>query len=217
MFFSRMMLRGGAPKSPEFLKAAGDEYFLHQAVWQVFGDNPDRRRDFLYRLDYAGRVPLIYVVSERQPSESTEFWAIDTKRYEPRISQGTRLGFLLRANPTCKRDGKRHDVVMNEKTKVKSADGESKVIMADIVQATCKEWLTSRAAKNGFQVEQVRADGYRQCRFHKKNTGVTVQYSTVDFTGVLRVMDTESFLRTLFGGLGAEKGFGCGLLLVRRI
>lgn len=41
-------------------------------------------------------------------------------------------------------------------------------------------------------------------------------FSSVDFEGEIEVVDTELFTKALFDGIGPAKGFGCGLMLVRR-
>jgi CRISPR system Cascade subunit CasE len=41
--------------------------------------------------------------------------------------------------------------------------------------------------------------------------------STLEFNGVLRVVNVEQFLETLHRGIGPAKAFGCGLLPVRRV
>lgn len=82
---------------------------------------------------------------------------------------------------------------------------------------SCVKWVQERSLKNGFTIHQVRADGYRQVRFKKVKGGSLVQYSTVDFTGLLEIVDDNLFKTMLFRGVGPEKGFGCGLMLVRKV
>ena len=217
MFFNRMVLKPEATRSALFWKNIGNEYFLHQAVWQAFGDNPDRRRDFLYRLDNTGMAPIVYTVSERRPPEETTLWLIASKPYTPRISEGARLGFILRASPTFKRNGKRHDVVMDSKLKLKKDSAANEPTMEDIVFEAGAKWLAVRAEKHGFQVETLRTDGYRQYKFFGNNGKVAIRYSRIDFRGVLTVKDQSLFTQMLFKGIGPEKGFGCGLMLVHKI
>ncbi len=50
--------------------------------------------------------------------------------------------------------------------------------------------------------------------FHKTGTG---KFVTVAYEGVLRVSDPAALFGCLENGIGPAKGFGCGLLLVRRI
>ena len=127
MFISKMILSRDSRRKDKFWQIFDNEYALHQAVWDLFGDRPDRERDFLYRLETIGKWPVVYAVSERRPADSSELWDIETKEYSPKVKADMRLGFTVRVNPTRKRDGKRHDVVMDWKYKIRSGDaGEEK-------------------------------------------------------------------------------------------
>lgn len=214
MYFSRITLWQNAGKNQAFWRL-GSEYSIHQAVWDLFGDHVGRERDFLYRLDNIGRFPLIYTVSVRKPVDNSSLWNLDIKDYNPKIIVGMRLGFLLKVNPTIKRDGKRHDVVMDKKKKMSS--NQEKISNNEIAQIAGEQWLNTRSEKNGFKVEQVSVDGYYQLRLIKKKDNAEIRYSAIDFKGILSVTDVDIFQKLLFDGIGAEKGFGCGLMLVRKI
>lgn len=225
MYFSRIILQEDAQDSPEFWRMFRDPYTLHQSIWGLFGDHADRKRDFLYRLDRNGKRPLIYTVSARKPDTSLRVWHIETKQYEPKIRMGTKLGFLLRANPVrTKRDNEnrqhRHDVVMEAKTRLKEhgVNQNNRKRLAIFVQEEGSKWLSARAEKYGFAInfESTRVDGYQQHRFFKERKKKPVNFSTVDFTGVLRVIDPEFFIQTLYQGIGPAKGFGCGMMMVKR-
>jgi CRISPR system Cascade subunit CasE len=131
------------------------------------------------------------------------------------------LAFSLCANPVVtksERNGKpeRHDVIMNAKKQLEQQD-EARVHPAELIQNVGCDWLTKRAAKHGFQLEQMRVDGYRQHRFKKAPSGQPVCFSTLEFNGLLTVTNPELFHQALCHGIGPAKSFGCGLLLVRRV
>lgn len=214
MIISKMIFN----KSAAFKEIFAGEYALHQAVWDLFGDNPDRKRDFLYRLEYLGRMPLVYTVSARAPIDNKGLWHMESKKYAPKLENGMNLGFNMRINPTVKRDGKRHDVVMDAKHKTRINDGSRKKISTqELIVDSCEKWLERRAKENGFKISQFRADGYQQIQFNKTTGGKPVRYSTVDVIGTLEVVESRLFGDMLFKGLGPGKGFGCGLMLVRKI
>lgn len=80
------------------------------------------------------------------------------------------------------------------------------------------DWLEARAGKYGFSFDPgaVRVDGYLRHGVNKKAGRKTINFSTLDYTGMLTVVDPEQFQLTLFfHGIGPAKAFGCGLLLVR--
>lgn len=222
MYLSRISLRDDAQCSPDFWQLNQKPYALHQSLWELFSDHADRKRDFLYRVEQRQSQPLIYTVSVREPYRKHDLWYAESKDYKPKISEGMHLAFMLRANPIrTKRDDEnkqhRHDVVMEAKTRLRER-GESKSLSV-LIQEEGSNWLSSRAERCGFKINQdrVRVDGYQQHRFFKGKGNKEVILSTLEFNGQLAVIDAELFLETLYKGIGPAKGFGCGLMLVRRI
>jgi len=213
MYISKIVLTKRAVFKDVFVTG----YSLHQEVWDLFADNPGRDRDFIYRLDYSGKLPLVYTVSNRNPNDRKGIWHIESKEYMPIIRNGARMGFTVRISPTVKREGKRHDVVMDLKFNMQKTQQISEKSMQDIISDSCRKWIDARAEKNGFNIIDCRCDDYRQVTFDKKKDGVNVRYSTVDITGVIEVIDHTSFIKLLFKGIGPEKGFGCGLIMVRKL
>ena len=132
------------------------------------------------------------------------------------------FSFVLRANPIrAKRDDEhkqhRDDVVMEAKTRLKEKQG---VLPreADIVQDAGFVWLAQKGEANGFSIrgEDIRADGYLQHQFKKTKGNHEIRISTIDFTGLLTVTDPDTFIRALFAGIGPAKGFGCGMMMIKR-
>ena len=225
MYLSRIRLRPDAAEKREFWQMMGSEYQAHHMVWDLFTDGPDRERDFLYRVEDIGGLPTIYAVGRREPVNRGGMWTIETKSYDPILSRGQRLAFVLRANPVrtkCDEKGKhhRHDVVMEAKTLLKQQGRprEEWPPEPEIVGQAGFAWLATRGEANGFTVAEgnVRADGYTQRRFRKRKGRHDISLSTIDYTGILTVADPEKFKATLYTGIGPAKGFGCGMMMVRR-
>ena len=132
---------------------------------------------------------------------------------------------MLRVNPvvtvtTQSRKQQRHDVVMQEKQRIgypKLPEMERPPLQ-QLVQQSGINWLRARTDSNGFSIEpgQVVADGYQQHRSRIKRQRRLVCYSSVDFQGILTIINTERFRKALFSGIGKSKAFGCGLLLIKR-
>lgn len=225
MYFSKAELRPDAAARDLAPLALGDGYAAHQLIWRLFADDSDRRRDFLYRAETERQRPVFYIVSARPPEDRDGLWAVQTKPYAPRLATGQALAFRLRANPVRARreakDGplRRHDVVMDLKTRMRAADPSAPLpALPALVQEAGYRWLAERGAKHGFRVDEgaLRVDGYRQHRLYKGRQRERIQLSTLDFDGVLTVTDPTALVEALYQGLGPAKGFGCGLLLVRR-
>jgi len=92
------------------------------------------------------------------------------------------------------------------------------------MDTSLEKWLVEKGEKKGFKLArdskrnrlQFQTEGYRWHALPKK--GRNAGFSSVDFDGVIEVTDPEMFVaKCLFEGIGPEKGFGCGLMLVRRI
>ncbi|MBI4667711.1 MAG: type I-E CRISPR-associated protein Cas6/Cse3/CasE [Elusimicrobia bacterium] len=224
---SRIQLRRDVSGITEFWKRldVDGDYRVHQMIWDLFADRPDRTRDFLYRQEQERGGLSAYAVSSREPRDGTGFWKVETKPYHPALNEGQKLAFSVRVNPVrTKQDEQgrhhRHDVVMERKAQVRAetpcAQWPSE---AELVHSEGLIWLTERSERHGFELflDTIQANGYRQHRFFKNKEQLKISLSTIDIAGVLKVMDTERFLETLYQGLGPAKGFGCGLMLVRPV
>lgn len=226
MYFSRISLQPNVRAQQLAHIICHDTYKEHQALWSLFADDPEAKRDFLYRQTQENGRVKYYVVSERQPIDHTGVWLVDgCQVYAPKLMTGQTFFFNLRANPvvtvTTSSDKKeRHDVVMREKKRIgyKNLPKDTRPLEQEIVQQTCIPWLEQRAESLGFQLnrQHLLVDGYQPHQSYAKGQQ-PICYSTVDFQGVLTVTETTLFQQTLFQGIGKAKAFGCGLLLIKRV
>lgn len=225
MYFSRIRLDPGADTARLARELAwGSAYREHQLLWRLFDDDPDARRDFLFRREDAAELPQYFVLSQRKPEDRRGLWRVETKAYQPRLYTGQRLGFSLRANPVVTRrdaEGRhcRHDIVMDAKKSPRWAETApaQRESLPQLIQEAGSRWLQPRLARLGAQVRSHRAEGYRQHKTYKGRAAKPIGYSTLDFTGSLTVTDPEAFGQVLRQGIGPAKAFGCGLLLIRPI
>jgi CRISPR system Cascade subunit CasE len=201
-------------------------YCAHRLVWSLFADQPDGKRDFLFRSEApdarrSGRAQF-FVLSRRLPNPDNPLLDAESKPFEPDLRAGDRLGFSLRANATRARqtpDGKtiRVDVVMDALHGQRDRSDARPKAIAEAGRA----WLELQGQKSGFCLAQddegkpsVAIDGYEQWRF--PGLGREGKIATLDFQGVLEVTDPTLFLGKLAEGFGRAKAFGCGLMLIRR-
>lgn len=225
MYFSRVEFHRELSKTSLFGQLmTGNTYAAHQLLWELFPDEPAEKRDFVFRQEMKGRWPVFYLVSKRKPQKTSMFSSVSCKVYNPVLRMGEQLAFSLRANPVVARkaEGKKHspkhDVWMDAKR-----EGQSQGLKGDkllvFIEGRAKNWLSYRGEMNGFSVTPLDVDlqGYQQHRIYKKRSGKPIRYSTVDFQGLLTVEEPDAMQKTLFNGIGKAKGFGCGLMLVRRV
>lgn len=215
-YFSQIRMRPGHGPNALLARCLTEGYGLHQSLWQLFSEQGDETRDFLYRQVEGHGTPVIYVVSQRPPLADDPFWVVETKPYDPQVQQGSTFAFSLRANATrSTRDpatGKehRHDAILHAQKKQEGAPAGQNL------QDAGRAWLEERAEAGGFTLGPLRVDRHEEhCLFVKGKP--PIRFSTVDFEGLLSVTDPTRFRHTLFHGLGRSKGFGCGLLLIRRV
>lgn len=210
-------------------------YEQHQWLWQFLPKDAGAKRDFLFRRrDGENNAPGFYLLSAREPVSISSAWQVQAKPFYPQLIQGQQFAFDLRVNPvvTHSVDGKsrRDDVVMHRKKQLLAGRGlkrwsdwdnadTEKPLLYELVQESCAHWLERRSETCGFRLiesndeKKLRVDGYIQRRADKKD----IRFSTVDFSGVLQVINPELFEQALFNGIGKAKAFGCGLILLRRV
>lgn len=226
MYLSRLTLQPFTDIRQFIRTTCLNRYREHQALWELFDLDPAASRDFLYRQEFQDGVLKYFLVSQRKPVDAGGIWRIESKEYAPRLQCKEKLAFVLRVNPVVTRKdssgrAKRHDVVMDEKKRIgyKELPENEKPPLQFLVEKGGYGWLAARSRKCGFAVseKEVRIDGYQQHRYIKKGQKHPIQYSTLDFTGLLTITKLDDFKATLFSGIGKARAFGCGLMLVRRL
>jgi len=241
MFMSRIVLqRLSDGRLPPHAFSEGT-YAAHKLIWSFFPGKPKGTPCPLHRFE-AKPTPHFYVVSEDKPCDASGHWEIKSQEYDPKLASGNRLEFTVHVNPVVTRRDeqgrqKRHDVVMDAKMAMRrratetglegtavppSAGAETGVHPTTGVdmlrQVAVTNWLRNRCAKHGFDFADadIRVDGDMPTRIYGRKHSTPVQITTVDIHGRLTVTDSTAFRKILFEGLGPAKGFGCGLMLVRR-
>ena len=193
----------------------------HHLVWSLFADEPDRRRDFLWR--EMGEPGTFLILSAREPRDRHALFDVDEpKRFAPVLAPGDRLRFSLRANPVVRRrrDGglrsMKHDVVMDALRTLPR--GERAGHRLSMIREQGFGWLQRQGAGAGFEArsDDVQIDRYQQHRFGRKGSSRPMEFSTLDYDGLLVVRDPEAFLASIARGFGPAKAYGCGLMLIRR-
>lgn len=204
-----------------------DPYEQHRALWKLFTVVREERSDrseFLFRAEMKDGLPVFYLLSKRQPQDRAGLWRVESKIYKPDIQVGDHLAFKLRVNPTVAHPGtkgensKRHDVVMDAKKRMgwKEMPEDQRPTLAHVAYEAGACWLRDREQRLGCSIDNdgLHVDGYRSWRQHGKKN---IELSMLDFEGRLVVNDGNRLIEALMLGVGRAKGFGCGLLLVRRL
>lgn len=197
--------------NPEGQGARADAH--HRLIWAAFADTPDRTRDFLWRDDGKGS----FLTLSTRPPLANDLFEAEAKPFAPDLRPGTLLEFTLRANATRDRKGKgRVDVVMDVLHSVAPADRAAQRM--DIAQREGTAWLVRQGETAGFTVIKVDVGDYSVAALpsHKGKRKGQPQFGILELSGVVQITDPAAFLVKLASGFGRARGFGCGLMLIRR-
>ncbi len=196
--------------------SAGDRG--HSLIWSLFSSSGDEPRDFLYRQIDPGRF---ITVARRAPENVHGLWDVQSKDYALELKSGQSLRFVLRANPAMAAKhpgasrGKRVDAIMHAKWKL--LPEERKDFRGG--EEAALGWLMARAQAIGAEFDRKRcsATGYQQIVVRKPGPRKSVEFSEIEYEGVLTVTDPARFTAALYNGVGKAKAYGCGLMLVRPV
>jgi CRISPR system Cascade subunit CasE len=191
----------------------------HGLVWSLFSRSDEPSRDFLFREIEPGSY---MIVSNRAPEDLHGLWKVKSQQFEPALRIGDRLGFVLRANPAMsvpqpgKKRGLRVDAIMHAKSKLSKT--ERTEFNEGDAQRVALDWLIKRATAIGveFDTDSCTATGYRQVQIPRQRPEKPIEFSEIDYDGVLTVTDPGKLGAALAAGIGRAKAYGCGLMLIRR-
>jgi len=175
----------------------GDPYRLHQWIWKILPDDPDARRDFLFRSDVKDGILRILLLSARVPESS------DAAQWKTTEVSGTFLShgayrFKLRANPSFRRAKDHKRLAIFDELKI-------------------REWFARKLTSAGCTVGSLGTTAPRKILFHKGGDARCGTVYSVDASGILSVHDESAFRAAFDTGIGPAKGFGFGLLMLQPI
>ncbi|EDZ45405.1 CRISPR-associated protein, Cse3 family [Rhodobacterales bacterium Y4I] len=189
----------------------------HRLIWSAFAGDPLAPRDFLWRAEGRGRF---LVQSPEPPVGGPFFDPPEVRELAPDLRRGDQVSFLLRANATKDLRGekrRRVDVVMNLLHDVPKA--ERQIRRMALAQQAAGEWMAGQAARAGFCADHLEVQDYSTLTLpgHRSRRRGAPRFGILDLTGRITVTDPQVFLAKLAQGFGRAKGFGCGLMLIRRV
>ncbi len=80
-----------------------------------------------------------------------------------------------------------------------------------------EEWINKQGERCGFRVKNLLVENHQFHKVRKPSDPNVRQFTSIDFHGQIRDIEPQKFIDVaLFNGLGRSKGFGCGLMLIRR-
>lgn len=198
MYLSQLILN---LRSREARQDLADRFELHRTILNAFPETlPDDER-VLYRVEEGALEPMVVILvqSQYQP-KWTDIPRLRQAYLEqqPRVREihihtetGKQHRFRLQANPTIKRDGKRHALYADD---------------------ALHNWLVRKGEQHGFYAERHHVQMVKLGKKHGKKRQQT--WHVVQFDGLLKVTDEPLFINALREGVGSGKAFGFGLLSI---
>ncbi|MEW5792027.1 MAG: type I-E CRISPR-associated protein Cas6/Cse3/CasE [Pseudomonadota bacterium] len=207
MFLSRVEVAWPKARNP---------YDLHRAVWDLFPGEPreprrafeQERQGFLFRMEASrpGQAARLLVQSRRAPLTVAEHARVlGVREFDPQPAAGQHLAFLLTANPIktiVDQEGRQHE------------NGAPKKCRVPLIREQEQRGWLARKLNGAAVVDAASLQMHPPIYFRKNGAGKIVP---VTFKGVLMVDQPELLKTLLENGIGPAKGFGCGLLLVRKL
>lgn len=181
-----------------------DTQKMHQRITDLF-DSSRKDGHLLYRYKISGTALFLYISSsipilkERIRNDMELTGSKDMSDWLDSMTEGKRMRF---------------EIVTLPSKKVKNPSGHSRrEYLKD--HETRLNWLLTKGQQNGFSILAVQenpAEGI-YCK-HKSSSGGTLRLPSWRYSGVLQVEDAELFKDVVQKGLGPEKAYGLGMLLV---
>ena len=201
MYLSKIFLSWQKARNP---------YEIHRELWQLFPNQPDNNRDFLFRVEkqQKGFGTEILMQSVQKPIKTNSACRIAANReYDLSLKGGQKLRFRLRANPI--------KTISDEKRR-KNQKGEVKKCRVPLVrEEEQKVWLERKLA-NICSLESLIIHREIPLYFRKHKEQRSGKILTVLFDGIVGVEYPTAFVDMIRMGVGPAKAFGCGLLSLAR-
>lgn len=187
-------------------------YDVKRDIYSLFPGLESRRGTFTYRVTEGAA----YVNSTTLPVDANRLWNIESRPFVPNTSIGTVQPFMVRVNATIDRTGRRVSVT-EEAVRVLKETGTRPDQWPngdEISHEALSRWFKDREGRMGFKVTGIEVKGQATWIMRlprRKPYGIDVY----DLMGTLVVTDPKAFEDTLLYGIGDEKGFGCGMIVVK--
>ncbi|EKM0371881.1 type I-E CRISPR-associated protein Cas6/Cse3/CasE [Cronobacter turicensis] len=184
---------------------ARDPYQLHRALWQLFPDAPQAKREFLFREEQQqpGTGTLLLLQSALVPVDAPVARIIASKPFNPVLKAQQSLRFRLRANVV--------KTIKDAHGRQNNAGNPKRCRVPLIKEEEQLQWLQRKLSETAL-INDVRIMSEKPLFFQK--SGMDGKIQPVCFEGVLTITDCQRFMQLLQTGIGPAKALGCGLLTI---
>jgi len=187
-------------------KAMRNNYEMHRTVMSAFEfiqeEAPRQKMGVLFRIVNLGKVCKLYVSSLEKPIKKMPA-GFNEVAGSPKDISGV-LDSLTEGSIFC------FDFKVMPAKKVRVPEGKNSKRIYLGKAADREEWLLKKAEQSGFKLLSFTEENQAENRI--KHGG----YKSIVFKGTLQITDKAKFVNAYKYGIGAEKAFGCGMLLLSR-
>lgn len=192
--------------SPSVRQAFQNCQDMHRCIMKAF-DHGREEAKVLYRVLRTEKSIQIYVQSAEEPQwDRISQYGFrcdklkDISQLPESFHTGQNLRFMLLACPTKKVDSE-------------GKNSRRVIIRGEEAQL---DWLKRQGEKNGFMLLEAHLSGKSEQVSGKRATG-EFHLSGIPFEGVLQIQNPEAFRYGFENGIGSEKAYGFGMLMVAKV
>ena len=185
--------------------ALGDCQKMHRLLNGLF-DSSRQDVHLLYRVRGRGRDCSVYLYSSCpiHPEKLLPFMTLEGQRdlsgWLDTMKPGRRLRFDLLTMPSKKEP---QETGKNSRRRILKTEEERLA------------WMERKAAQNGFalvQMQELETVGFTGK--HSQEQGGRMSWNAYHYTGILEIRDAEAFRKAMEQGIGPEKAYGLGMILL---
>jgi CRISPR system Cascade subunit CasE len=201
MYLSQIEIHGKLVRNP---------YLIHKALWGLFDNSPDQKRDYLFRVEkreFSNAAVLLQ--SDREPMYrgNDSLTLLASKPLNPVFPINMHLRFYAVCNPV--------KTIYDESGR-KNAKGEVKKCRVPLIREDeLMNWFANKL-KDGAKIENVEAQKLPPVYFRKAKEARSGKIQPVAFRGVIKIVNPDDLFSVLCSGIGPAKAFGCGLISFAR-
>ena len=185
--------------------ALGDCQKMHRLLNGLF-DSSRQDVQLLYRVRGRGRDCSVYLYSSCpiRLEKLLPFMTLEGQRdlsgWLDTMKPGRRLRFDLLTMPSKKEP---QETGKNSRRRILKTEEERLA------------WMERKAAQNGFALVQMRElETVGFTGKHSQEQGGRMSWNAYHYTGILEIRDAEAFRKAMEQGIGPEKAYGLGMILL---
>jgi len=183
---------------------------MHRSIMSAFlelqGEEQRSAGKILYRLFYTDKETILFLSSVEKPNSETLAQrglvlqgTIETERMKDLFQEGTYWNFDLLSMPSKKIIGE--------------GKNSKRVYLTQSTERM--NWLQKKGLQNGFTLISVQE--FEEQKHVLNRNEVRFGFTATRFIGVLKVDNIEMFWNAYTSGVGPEKAYGLGMLLVKKL